>query len=212
MGHVDHGKTTLIDAIRNSDVAAHEAGGISQAIGAYQKEYQGKKITIIDTPGHAAFTAMRARGAKVTDIVVLVVAADDGVMPQTLEAIDHAKAAKCQIIVAINKMDKPGANPERVKQELMAHDVIAEEYGGDVMMIPLSAKTGEGINDLLDAILVKAEMMELKANPRRYAIGTVLESNLDKAKVQKRLCLFKTALSTIAITLLSAKYTAKSEG
>ncbi len=185
MGHVDHGKTTLIDAIRNSDVAAHEAGGISQAIGAYQKEYQGKKITIIDTPGHAAFTAMRARGAKVTDIVVLVVAADDGVMPQTLEAIDHAKAAKCQIIVAINKMDKPGANPERVKQELMAHDVIAEEYGGDVMMIPLSAKTGEGINDLLDAILVKAEMMELKANPRRYAIGTVLESNLDKGEGPK---------------------------
>ena len=185
MGHVDHGKTTLIDAIRNSDVASHEAGGISQAIGAYQKEYQGKKITIIDTPGHAAFTAMRARGAKVTDIVVLVVAADDGVMPQTLEAIDHAKAAKCQIIVAINKMDKPGANPERVKQELMAHDVIAEEYGGDIMMIPLSAKTGEGINDLLDAILVKAEMMELKANPRRYAIGTVLESNLDKGEGPK---------------------------
>ncbi len=185
MGHVDHGKTTLIDAIRNSDVALHEAGGISQAIGAYQKEYEGKKITIIDTPGHAAFTAMRARGAKVTDITVLVVAADDGVMPQTLEAIDHAKAAKCEIIVAINKMDKPGANPERVKQELMAHDVISEDYGGDVMMIPLSAKTGEGINDLLDAILVKAEMMELKANPRRYAIGTVLESNLDKGEGPK---------------------------
>lgn len=185
MGHVDHGKTTLIDAIRNSNVAASEAGGISQAIGAYQKEYEGKKITIIDTPGHAAFTAMRARGAQVTDIVVLVVAADDGVMPQTLEAIDHAKAAKCQIIVAINKMDKPGANPERVKQELMAHDVISEDYGGDVMMIPLSAKTGKGINDLLDAILVKAEMMELKANPHRYAMGTVLESNLDKGEGPK---------------------------
>jgi translation initiation factor IF-2 len=185
MGHVDHGKTTLIDAIRHSDVAAHEAGGISQAIGAYQKEYKGKKITIIDTPGHAAFTAMRARGAQVTDIVVLVVAADDGVMPQTIEAIDHAKAAKCQIIVAINKMDKPGANPRRVKEELMAHDVIAEDYGGDVICVPLSAKTGQGITDLLDAILLKAEMMELKANPNRYASGTVLESNLDKGEGPK---------------------------
>ncbi len=185
MGHVDHGKTTLIDAIRNSDVASHEAGGISQAIGAYQKEYGGKKITIIDTPGHAAFTAMRARGAQVTDITVLVVAADDGVMPQTLEAIDHAKAAGCEIIVAINKMDKPGANVDRVKQELMAHNIIAEDYGGDTMTIPLSAKTGKGINDLLDAILLKAEMMELKANPNRYAIGTVLESNLDKGEGPK---------------------------
>ncbi len=185
MGHVDHGKTTLIDAIRSSDVASHEAGGISQAIGAYQKEYNGKRITIIDTPGHAAFTAMRARGAQVTDITVLVVAADDGVMPQTLEAIDHAKAAGCEIIVAINKMDKPGANVDKVKQELMSHDIISEDYGGDVMMIPLSAKTGKGIEDLLDAILLKAEMMELKANPRRYAIGTVLESNLDKGEGPK---------------------------
>jgi translation initiation factor IF-2 len=185
MGHVDHGKTTLIDAIRHSDVAAHEAGGISQAIGAYQKEYKGKKITIIDTPGHAAFTAMRARGAQVTDIVVLVVAADDGVMPQTIEAIDHAKAAKCEIIVAINKMDKPGANPRKVEEELMAHDVIGEEFGGDVICVPVSAKTGKGIDDLLEAILTKAEMLELKANPNRYASGTVLESNLDKGEGPK---------------------------
>ena len=185
MGHVDHGKTSIIDAIRHSNVAGKEAGGISQAIGAYQKEHNGKKITIIDTPGHAAFTAMRARGASVTDIVVLVVAVDDGVMPQTIEAIDHAKAANSQIIVAINKMDKPGANPRKVKEELMAHDVIAEDYGGDVIMVEVSAKTKQGLDDLLDAILLKAEMMELKANPNRYAIGTVLEANLDKGEGPK---------------------------
>ena len=185
MGHVDHGKTSIIDAIRKTNVAAGEAGGISQAIGAYQKEYHGKKITIIDTPGHEAFTAMRARGADVTDIVVLVVAADDGVMPQTIEAINHAKAASCHIIVAINKMDKPGANPRRVKEELMAHDIIAEDYGGDVLMVPVSAKTGEGLDDLLDAIETTAEIMELKANPNRYAIGTVLEANLDKGEGPK---------------------------
>lgn len=185
MGHVDHGKTSIIDAIRHSNVAGGEAGGISQAIGAYQKEVHGKKITIIDTPGHAAFTAMRARGADVTDIVVLVVAADDGVMPQTIEAINHAKAAECQIIVAINKMDKPGANPRRVKEELMQHDIYGEEYGGDILMVECSAKTGNGLSDLLDAILLKAEMMELKANPNRYAIGTVLEANLDKGEGPK---------------------------
>ena len=185
MGHVDHGKTSIIDAIRHSDLCAHEAGGISQAIGAYQKEYKGKKITIIDTPGHEAFTAMRARGADATDITVLVVAADDGVMPQTVEAINHAKAAECEIIVAINKMDKAGADPDRVKNELMAHDVIAEDFGGDIMTVEVSAKTGKGINDLLDAILVKAEMMELKANPNRYAIGTVLEAKLDKGEGPK---------------------------
>jgi translation initiation factor IF-2 len=185
MGHVDHGKTSIIDAIRHSEVAAHEAGGISQAIGAYQKDVHGKKITIIDTPGHAAFAAMRARGASVTDIVVLVVAADDGVMPQTLEAIDHAKAANCQMIVAINKMDKPGANPRHVEEQLMQHEVIAEDYGGDVICVPVSAKTGMGINELLEAILTKSEMMELKANPNRYAIGTVLESNLDKGEGPK---------------------------
>ena len=180
MGHVDHGKTTLIDAIRNSHLVDSEAGGISQEIGAYQKEVNGKKITFIDTPGHAAFTAMRARGASVTDIVVLVVAADDGVMPQTIEAIDHAKAAGVPIIVAINKMDKAGANPRRVEEELMAHDVISEAYGGDVIVVEISAKKGTGIDDLLDMILLKAEMLELKANPSRYAIGTVLEAELDK--------------------------------
>lgn len=185
MGHVDHGKTTLIDAIRSSRIVDTEAGGISQEIGAYQKEVHGQKITFIDTPGHAAFTAMRARGASVTDLVVLVVAADDGVMPQTLEAIDHAKAANSPIIVAINKMDKPGANPRKVKEQLMAHDVIAEDYGGEVMTCEISAKKGEGIDDLLDMILLKAEMMELKANPNRYASGTVLEASLDKGEGPK---------------------------
>ncbi len=185
MGHVDHGKTSIIDAIRHTNVAGGEAGGISQAIGAYQKEVHGKKITIIDTPGHAAFTAMRARGADVTDIVVLVVAADDGVMPQTIEAINHAKAANCQIIVAINKMDVPGADPFRVKEELMQHNIIGEEYGGDVLMVETSAKTGAGLNDLLETIILKSEMMELKANPNRYAIGTVLEANLDKGEGPK---------------------------
>ncbi len=185
MGHVDHGKTTLIDAIRSSHIVDTEAGGISQEIGAYQKEVHGQKITFIDTPGHAAFTAMRARGASVTDLVVLVVAADDGVMPQTLEAIDHAKAADSPIIVAINKMDKAGANPRKVKEQLMAHDVIAEDYGGDVMTCEISAKKGMGIDDLLDMILLKAEMMELKANPKRYASGTVLEASLDKGEGPK---------------------------
>ncbi len=185
MGHVDHGKTTLIDSIRNSRIVDTEAGGISQNIGAYQKDVGGKKITFIDTPGHAAFTAMRSRGASVTDIVVLVVAADDGVMPQTLEAIDHAKAAGVPIIVAINKMDMPGANPRKVIEELMAHDVIAEEYGGDVIVTKISAKTGQGISDLLENIVLKAEMLELKANPSRYAIGTVLEAQLDKGEGPK---------------------------
>lgn len=185
MGHVDHGKTTLIDAIRNSHITATEAGGISQAIGAYQKEVNGKKITFIDTPGHAAFTAMRARGASVTDIVVLVVAADDGVMPQTIEAIGHAKAAGVPIIVAINKIDKDGANPKRVKEGLLAHDVILEEYGGDVMSCEISAKKGIGVDALLEMILLVAEMRELKANPNRYASGTVLEANLDKGEGPK---------------------------
>ena len=180
MGHVDHGKTTLIDAIRNSNVAEGEFGGISQEIGAYQKECHGQKITFIDTPGHEAFTAMRSRGASVTDIVVLVVAADDGVMPQTIEAIDHAKAAKVPIIVAINKMDKPGADPERVKNELMQHDVISEEYGGDVICVEISAKKKTNIDGLLESILLVSEMAELKANPERYAMGTVLEAKLDR--------------------------------
>ncbi|MBP5091726.1 MAG: translation initiation factor IF-2 N-terminal domain-containing protein, partial [Bacilli bacterium] len=185
MGHVDHGKTTLIDAIRSSHIVDTEAGGISQAIGAYQKEIHGKKLTFIDTPGHAAFAEMRARGASVTDIVILIVAADDGVMPQTVEAIGHAKAAGVPMIVAINKMDKPGANPRRVKEELLQHEVVLEEYGGDVMSVEISAKKKEGIDDLLDMVLLKAEMLELKANPNRYAMGTVLEANLDKGEGPK---------------------------
>lgn len=185
MGHVDHGKTTLIDAIRNSNLAANEVGGISQEIGAYQKVVNGKKITFIDTPGHEAFSAMRSRGASVTDIVVLVVAADDGVMPQTIEAIDHAKAAAVPIIVAINKIDVPGANPEKVLNELMQHDVIAEKFGGDVLTCEISAKKKIGINDLLEDILLQAEMLQLRANPKRYAIGTVLEAELDKGEGPK---------------------------
>ena len=185
MGHVDHGKTTLIDAIRNSNLAANEVGGISQEIGAYQKTINGKKITFIDTPGHEAFSAMRSRGASVTDIVVLVVAADDGVMPQTIEAIDHAKAAKVPIIVAINKIDVPGANPEKVLTELMQHDIIAEKYGGDVLSCEISAKQKIAIDSLLEDILLQAEMLQLRANPKRYAIGTVLEAELDKGEGPK---------------------------
>ena len=185
MGHVDHGKTTLIDAIRNSNLAASEVGGISQEIGAYQKVVNGRKITFIDTPGHEAFSAMRSRGASVTDIVVLVVASDDGVMPQTIEAIDHAKAAKVPIIVAINKIDAPGSNPEKVLNELMQHDVIAEKFGGDVLTCEISAKKKIGINDLLEDILLQAEMLQLRANPKRYAIGTVLEAELDKGEGPK---------------------------
>ena len=185
MGHVDHGKTTLIDAIRNSNLVDSEVGGISQEIGAYQKTFEGKKITFIDTPGHEAFSAMRSRGASVTDIVVLVVAADDGVMPQTIEAIDHAKAAQVPIIVAINKTDLPQANPDRVLNELMEHDVIAEKFGGDVLTCEISAKKKNGINNLLEDILLQAEMLQLKANPKRYAIGTVLEAELDKGEGPK---------------------------
>lgn len=185
MGHVDHGKTTLIDAIRNSNLVDSEVGGISQEIGAYQKTIDGKKITFIDTPGHEAFSAMRSRGASVTDIVVLVVAADDGVMPQTIEAIDHAKAAQVPIIVAINKTDLPQANPDRVLNELMEHNVIAEKFGGDVLTCEISAKKRIGINNLLEDILLQAEMLQLKANPKRYAIGTVLEAELDKGEGPK---------------------------
>ena len=182
MGHVDHGKTSLLDKIRKSHVALGEAGGITQAIGAYQVTHNGKLITFIDTPGHAAFTEMRARGAQVTDIVILVVAADDGVMPQTIEAIQHAKAANVPIIVAINKMDKAGANPDRVKQELAAHDLLAEDWGGKTIFVPISAKTGMGIDDLLEMILLVAEMNEYKANPNRLGSGYVLESRLEKGR------------------------------
>ena len=180
MGHVDHGKTTLLDTIRKTNVAGGEAGGITQAIGAYQIEYNGKKITFIDTPGHAAFTEMRARGASITDIVIIIVAADDGVMPQTKEAIDHAKAAGVPIIVAVNKIDKPTANVERVLTEMSANGIQPEQWGGDTMFVNISAVTGEGIDDLLDRILLLSEMSELKANPNRYAIGTVIESRIDK--------------------------------
>ncbi|MBR2713049.1 MAG: translation initiation factor IF-2 [Bacilli bacterium] len=180
MGHVDHGKTSLLDYIRHSSVIEGEFGGITQHIGAYQIENNGKKITFIDTPGHAAFTEMRARGASITDIVIIIVAADDGVMPQTIEAIDHAKAANVPIIVAINKIDKPGANPEKVMQEMAEHNLIPEEWGGDVIYSKISAKTGEGVDKLLESIQLVAEMQELKANPNRYALGTVVESKLDK--------------------------------
>lgn len=180
MGHVDHGKTTLLDTIRKTNVAEGEAGGITQAISAYQVNYKGKKITFIDTPGHAAFTEMRARGASITDIVIIIVAADDGIMPQTKEAIDHAKAAKVPIIVAINKMDKPGANPERIMTELAEYGLMSDEWGGDTLYNKISALTGEGIDSLLENILLIAEMQEYKANPNRYAIGTVIESRLDK--------------------------------
>ena len=182
MGHVDHGKTTLLDKIRDSKVAFGEAGGITQHIGAYQVEKDGKKITFIDTPGHAAFTEMRARGANITDIVILVVAADDGVMPQTVEAIEHAKSAGVPIIVAINKMDKVGANPDRIKQELANYDLLAEEWGGKTIFVPISAKQGQGVEELLEMVLLVAEMNEYKANPNRLGIGTVIEAKLDKGR------------------------------
>ena len=182
MGHVDHGKTTLLDNIRNARVVDSEAGGITQHIGAYQVEKNGQKITFIDTPGHAAFTEMRARGARITDIVVLVVAADDGVMPQTREAIDHAKASKCSIIVAVNKMDKPGANPDRVKQELADLNLLPDDWGGETPYCLISALKGTGIDNLLDTIQLVAEMLELKANPKKNAVGTVIEAKLDKGR------------------------------
>lgn len=182
MGHVDHGKTTLLDSIRNTKVTEGEAGGITQHIGAYQVVENGKKITFLDTPGHAAFTTMRARGAKITDITILVVAADDGVMPQTVEAINHAKAAEVPIIVAVNKMDKEAANSDRVMQELTEHGLVAEAWGGETIFVPLSAKTGEGIDNLLEMILLVGEVEEYKANPQRKAVGTVIEAQLDKGR------------------------------
>ena len=180
MGHVDHGKTTLLDYIRESHVAEGEAGGITQSIGAYQIDYNGQKITFIDTPGHEAFTEMRARGASVTDIVIIIVSAEDGVMPQTKEAIDHARAAGVPIVVAVNKIDKPNANPDRVMQEMAAEGITPEEWGGDIPFIKISAKTGEGVDTLIDTLLAIAEVSELKANPNRYAVGTVIESRIDK--------------------------------
>ncbi|MCF0110521.1 MAG: translation initiation factor IF-2 [Erysipelotrichaceae bacterium] len=182
MGHVDHGKTTLLDAIRKTNVVAGEFGGITQHIGAYQVDVQGKKVTFLDTPGHEAFTAMRARGASITDVVIIVVAADDGVMPQTKEAVDHAQAAGVPIIVAVNKMDKPGVNPDKVMYEMSDLGLMPEEWGGSTIFVKLSAKTGEGIQDLLETILVVSEVLELRANPDRLAIGTVIEAKLDKGR------------------------------
>ncbi len=182
MGHVDHGKTSILDSIRHANVTASEAGGITQHIGAYQVKHNGKTITFLDTPGHEAFTSMRARGANITDIAILVVAADDGIMPQTIESIHHAKAAGITVVVAINKMDKEGANPERIKQQLTEHELVPEEWGGDTICVPVSAKTGMGIDDLLENVLLVAEMAELKANPNRHAKGTVIEARLDKGR------------------------------
>ena len=182
MGHVDHGKTSLLDYIRRTRVASGEAGGITQHIGAYHVDTPKGMVTFLDTPGHEAFTAMRARGAKVTDIVVLVVAADDGVMPQTIEAIHHAKAAKVPIVVALNKIDKPEANAERIKQELSGQEVVPEEWGGDTMFVEVSAKTGNGIDSLLERVLLQAEVLELKASRDTPAKGIVIESRLDKGR------------------------------
>ncbi len=182
MGHVDHGKTSLLDAIRKTNVISGEAGGITQHIGAYTVECNGENITFLDTPGHEAFTAMRMRGAQATDIAILVVAADDGVMPQTIEAISHAKAAGIEIIVAVNKIDKPSANVEKVKQELAEYELLAEDWGGNTTFVPVSARTGEGLEQLLEMVLLTAELLELKANPKRKARGIVIEAKLDKGR------------------------------
>ena len=182
MGHVDHGKTSLLDAIRKTNVIEGESGGITQHIGAYQVEINSRQITFLDTPGHEAFTSMRARGAMITDIAILVVAANDGVMPQTIEAINHAKAAEIPIIVAVNKIDLPDANPEKVKQELMQYELVPEEWGGDTIFVPISAKQGMGIDNLLEMVLLEADVLELKANPTKQAKGTIIEAKLDKAR------------------------------
>ncbi|MBI2867627.1 MAG: translation initiation factor IF-2 [Chloroflexi bacterium] len=202
LGHVDHGKTTLLDAIRQTKVAASEVGGITQHIGAYQVEIKDHKITFLDTPGHEAFTAMRARGAKATDIAVLVVAADDGVMPQTIEAIDHAKAAGVPIVIAVNKIDKADANPDRIKQQLTEHGVVVEEYGGDVPAVPVSAKQRKGIDDLLEMILLVSEIQQFKANPHRPAAGVVIEAKLDKSKGPLATVLVQTGTLTVADSII----------
>ena len=182
MGHVDHGKTSLLDKIRNSNVVLGESGGITQHIGAYEVEHNNNKITFIDTPGHAAFTDMRSRGANVTDIVVLIVAADDGVMPQTQEAISHAKSAKVPIIVAINKCDKPDANPQKIKEQLLSEDLIVEDMSGEIQCVEVSAEDGRNIDKLLDSILVQSEILELKTNNQTFAEATVIEANVDKGR------------------------------
>ncbi len=209
MGHVDHGKTTLLDSIRHSKVTAGEMGGITQHIGAYQVEANGKRITFLDTPGHEAFTTMRARGAQVTDITILVVAADDGVMPQTVEAINHAKAADVPIIVAVNKIDKPEANPDRVKQELTEYELVPEEWGGDTIFVPISALKGEGIDDLLEMILLVAEVQELKSNPNKRARGTVIEAELDKGRGPVATVLVQHGTLNVGDALVAGNYFGK---
>ncbi len=203
MGHVDHGKTSLLDYIRKTKVTAGEAGGITQHIGAYTASVDGRQITFLDTPGHEAFTAMRARGTQATDIAILVVAADDGVMPQTIESINHAKAAKCPVIVAINKMDKPTADPDTVKQELTRYELVPEEWGGDTIMVPVSAKTGDGIDDLLENVLLMAEMLELKANPDRKARGVIIEAKLDHARGPVATALVQTGTLRVGDTIVA---------
>ena len=202
MGHVDHGKTSLLDAIRTTEVAAGERGGITQHIGASEVVKDGRRVVFLDTPGHEAFTAMRARGARVTDIAVVVVAADDGVMPQTLEAIDHAKAAKVPIIIALNKIDKADANPDRVKTELSEAGVIVEEYGGDTPLVPVSARTKVGITDLLDMVLLVADLQELTANPKRAAVGTIVEAQLDKGRGPVATALVQTGTLQVGDTIV----------
>ncbi|MCM1194976.1 MAG: translation initiation factor IF-2 [Firmicutes bacterium] len=209
MGHVDHGKTSLLDAIRNTNVTGGEAGGITQHIGAYTVECNGEQITFIDTPGHAAFTAMRARGAKITDIAIIVVAADDGVMPQTVEAINHAKAAGVSIVVAINKMDKPHIDPDRVKQQLTEYELVAEEWGGDTIMVPVSAKTGEGLDKLLESVLLVTEIKELKANPKKRATGTVIEAKLDKGRGPVATILVSNGTLNVGDSLIAGSATGK---
>lgn len=209
MGHVDHGKTSLLDAIRHTNVTGGEAGGITQHIGAYTVTVKGEQITFIDTPGHAAFTAMRARGAKITDVAIIVVAADDGVMPQTIEAINHAKAADVSIIVAINKMDKPHVEPDRVKQQLTEYGLLAEEWGGDTIMVPVSAKTGMGLDTLLESVLLVTEIKELKANPKKRATGTVLEAKLDKGRGPVATILVSNGTLKIGDSLIAGSATGK---
>lgn len=209
MGHVDHGKTSLLDAIRNTNVTSGEAGGITQHIGAYTVTAAGEQITFIDTPGHAAFTAMRARGAKITDIAIIVVAADDGVMPQTIEAINHAKAAGVSIVVAINKMDKPHIDPDRVKQQLTEYELVPEEWGGDTIMVPVSAKTGMGIDKLLESVLLVTEIKELKANPKKRATGTVIEAKLDKGRGPVATILVSNGTLNVGDSLIAGAATGK---
>lgn len=209
MGHVDHGKTSLLDAIRHTNVTSGEAGGITQHIGAYTVTVNNEMITFIDTPGHEAFTAMRARGAKVTDVAIIVVAADDGVMPQTVEAINHAKAAEVSIIVAINKMDKPAANIDRVKQQLSEYELLAEDWGGDIIMVPVSAKTGAGIKDLLEAVLLVTEIKELKANPAKQAVGTIIEAKLDKGRGPVATVLIKNGTLNIGDSVIAGMVVGK---